>query len=378
MISRDKLIYSIIIGFLLAALTIYLLAGGAGGSAVRYESGRFQTIAGQGVLTQSGLELIAPDSSTGQVMVIVPLDQPINAADYPMVSFKVPGLERASGAGIFWITAADPSRGHPMPLTLDQVRTGLVSLEGSPQWRGQVVRIGLVVQGPWSGQVTFRELGVLPRDVRMEDVAARWFRQWIHWAPWDAGASNFYVGAERSERRVTPVVFVSLWVLLACLVYLAWRGDRPLWVVAALVLGGWSLLDLRWQIDLWQRHGVEEPDAVLVADQRRRETLSQFRATQIAANPDARVFVISGDPIGYAVYRTRYHLGATNTSFGLDRLPSITERRAGDYLIVFGLRDRLEYVRSRGVIESSTESIPVDLIANSPETGGIFRIRAGG
>jgi hypothetical protein len=82
--------------------------------------------------------------------------------------------------------------------------------------------------------------------------------------------------------------------------------------------------------------------------------------------------------MGYAVYRTRYHLGAADTSFGLDRLPSIAERRAGDYLIVFGLRDRLEYVRSRGVIESSTESIPVDLIANSPETGGIFRIRAGG
>jgi len=376
MISRSKLTYSLIGGFILAAVSVYLLASGVGGSVLRFDSTRFQIASGQGLLTQNGFEITAAAPETNQAMVVVSLDQPVEAEDFPNVSFKVPGLDQAVGAGMFWITAVEPTKGHPMPLTMEQVRSGRVSLETAPEWRGKILRIGFVVQGPWSAPVTFRELGVLPREVAFSELAARWARQWTHWTPWDGRAINFYMGAELTERQITPVVFTALWVLWAALIFFAWRGEQLRTTLAVLVLGGWALLDTRWQIDLWQRHGRELDEAVFLEDQRRQMMLSELKARQFDSRPDARIFIISADPTGYAAYRTRYHLAAANTSFGLDRLPSAAERREGDYLIVFGLRDRLEYSRSSGILESSSERISADLIANAPEIGGVFRVRA--
>ena len=376
MISRNKLLYSIIAGFALSWLAMVLIEGGIAGPSARYDSTAFKIVTGQGLLTQSGFEVTAPAES-GQAMVVVELPKPLEAAQIPQLTFKAPGIERAAGAGMFWVTAADPTRGTPMPLTLEQVKTGEVNLEGNPNWRGEILRVGFIVQGPLGAPVVFRELGLVGIDQSLGNLVTRVARQWTHFSGWDGGAVNFYLGAERSERRLTPLVFTTLWVLFTALVYFAWRGERRRWVIAAVVLGGWLLLDLRWQLDLLQRHGQDEPDPALMADQRRQTLLSELKERQFDQRPDSRVFIISADTTSYAVYRTRYHLGATNTSFGLDRLPSAAERRAGDYLIVFGLRDRLEFSRSRGVLESSTESIPVDLITNSPETGGIFRIRSG-
>jgi hypothetical protein len=376
MISRSKLAYSVTAGFLLAWIAAYFLEGGIAGPSARYDSTRFQAVAGTGVLTQSGFEVTSA-APNGQAMVVVELPESIDASDFPQITFKAPGLESAAGAGLFFITAAEPTRGFPIPLTLEQVRAGSVALDSVPNWRGEIIRIGFVVQGPWPQPVVFRELGLVPLERSLGALVTRVSRQWVQWSGWDGGAVNFYIGADRSERRLTPLVFTSLWVLFAALIYLAWRGEQRRLVIVSLILGGWLLLDLRWQVDLWQRHGADEPDPALLADERRRALLTQLKESQLGQRPDARVFIISADTTGYSVYRTRYHLGATQTSFGLDRLPSANERREGDFLIVFGLRDKLEYSRSRGVIESSTEIIPVDLIANSPETGGIFRIRAG-
>ena len=98
MISRNKLLYSIIAGFALSWLAMVLIEGGIAGPSARYDSTAFKIVTGQGLLTQSGFEVTAPAES-GQAMVVVELPKPLEAAQIPQLTFKAPGIERAAGAG---------------------------------------------------------------------------------------------------------------------------------------------------------------------------------------------------------------------------------------------------------------------------------------
>jgi len=374
MISWPKLAVAVTGGLLAALVALFLLSGGLPAEPTRVGAERFQQGAGTGGLSAAGFAVTGVGVNE-QALVFVSLQPPVAAEEYPIIRLSAMGLDKAQGAGVFWVNSDEPTRGHPRPLTLAEVRGGQIDLTGSPAWRSQIIRLGFIVQGPLSAPVVFDSVTLEGRPVSLTTFMSRLVRNWVSLSHWDGGSINFYVGSEKTERVLTPTLTLGLFVLFSAVFYLLLRGPNPLVVAASLVVLAWGLLDLRWQADLWHRHATSMADPALEKDRLRADQLEQLRARWPQEPVGRRIFIVTSEPSGFDAYRTRYHLGALPTSFGLSRLPTATERRPGDVLIVLGLRERLEYSVPKQRLETDQESISAVLIWNSPQTGGIFQIR---
>lgn len=350
---------------------LFLVERNAGVPELRLEGFVFQLLVGQGGMTPSGLELRAPDAS-GRALAALPLSN-LRAERYRALRFDVTGLDLAAGSSLYWVRADQPTVGLSRPLTLEEARRGDVQLDQDPRWRGEILSVGFIVQSPFDSPVLIRSIGFVPNETSFGDVTRRLLDNWTYLSDWDGGSVNFYVGARREERRLTPVVMVSIWLVTALL--LGWvLGAKSMSVVMLLV--AWGLLDVRWQADLWARHLQPTNDSALEADARRAATLQEWRNSWMT-DATSRVFIVSDDPSGYAAYRSRYHLGAVRTSFGMTRLPNLAERRAGDFVLVLGSREPLQLNRRAGLLMSPTETVPIDLLAGTAEAGTLFRVRGG-
>lgn len=347
--------------------------------AVRFEGPSFQLLAGQGASTQFGLQ-IPRMASEGRIIVGLPMGAR-DAADFDSLSFDIRGLENAAGAGLYWTRADNPAVGIPRPLSLDEVRQGRVALTGYPGWEGGLESVGFVVQGPLRGEVLFRFVNLQPAKSTVWDVAKRLAVNWMALGDWDGGSVNFHIGAERTERRLTPVLSVILWVmawLLICRVAQINQVDLPR-LAAVLLAGlllGWAALDLRWQMTLLHRHLAPPADPLVALDERRAIFWAENKP-KLFSDPTRRVFVVTDDPSGYVAHRTRYHLGSVRSSFGMLRLPSEAERRVGDYVLILGSREPVRFDPLVQQLVVGTMSIPAKLIFNVPEAGALVEITDG-
>lgn len=376
MITRYKVLLAVLGGGVLALATLFLLEGGIDGPTIRLDSRQFALVSGQGSATQAGFQLTGAGDNA-QAMVVANLPYPVSAAEYVSLTFKAPGLDQVQGSGVFWITAGNPTQAWPRALALPEVQAGEVQVVDHPQWSGQITRIGFVVQGPLMSPVTFQEVGLIPRSVQFATVLDRLAGHWTTVSEWDGGSINFFLGVERSERRISPSLLMLCWVIYFGLIYLLLRGPNPTLTLTIALLAATFVLDARWQMQLWYRHFNHGDDPVLVKDERRAQKLSEARRQLLdSLAEDQRLFIVSDDPSGYDVYRTRYHLGSVPTSFGLDRLPRSDEWRPGDLMLVLGLNERLDYQRSTRLVITRSASLPATLLSNTPEAGAIFQLRA--
>ncbi len=346
---------------------------------LRFEGPSLMVLEGDAVASQGGLQ-VRGTSPQGRVIVGVGLAG-IDASRLGAVVFDAPGLQTATGAGLYWTARSNPSLGIPRELSLAEVVRGRADLSTDPRWTGNLESLGLIINGPLKGEITIRYLGLVPQRPGLTDVAAQLARNWVSPADWDGGAVNFYIGADRTERRYTRALSVLLWILsFAVLCRLAERlrvAQPPIektLLVALLV--GWALLDLRWQTDLVHRYLAPSNDQLVEVDRRRAALWAQARKP--LEREGTRVFLVSDDPSSFLTHRTRYHLGSVRTSMGMTRLPQRSERRAGDYLLVLGSREPLSYDAARGVLSGGGEAVPARLLFNSPVIGALFEVTGSG
>lgn len=346
---------------------------------VRFEGPAFQLLAGEGAATQFGLQ-ITKLAADGRAMVGLPMAGR-DAENFDSLSFDIRGLEGATGAGLYWTRSDQPGVGIPRPFSLDEVREGRVVLSGSPGWGGQLDSLGFIVQGPLQGEVLFRAINLQPQRASLPEVARRLAKQWGAVGDWDGGSVNFYIGAERTERRLTPALAAMVWIFALLLL---WRvavmnriGMPPL---AAVTIAGflvaWAALDLRWQIDLVQRHFSPSTDSLVATDMARAKFWAENKKKLF--RDGQQIFLVSNDPAGYVANRTRYHLGATRTSFALSSLPPESARKAGDYVLILGSRERVSFDQVRQRLSIGGTEISAKLIFNVPEAGALLQISATG
>jgi hypothetical protein len=385
MLSRRSIALTVsaaVLAVPLAVLILWLWERLSTEPSARFEGVSFQLLSGEGGFGQGGLELrqVGPN---GQGIMGVRIRN-LPAEKFGEISFSMLGLENAQGAGVYWHRKSDPGVSHARALSIDEVRNGRARLDVDPQWVGEIQTFGFIVQGPIKSAVVLRSLGFVPDNAAVSEVFSRLVQNWTSVTDWGGGSVNFYIGAERDERRLTPVAFGLTWLFSGLLIFLilrrmGWVNDDELPVTAVAVAGFlvvWAALDLRWQVDLWQRHFVPTDDALVAADERRAKLWAEVRPRLF--NAQSRVFIVSDDPSGYLAYRTRYHLGATRSSFGMLRLPNVAERRAGDLILILGSREPLQVDRSKNLLFSPSESVPATLVFNSPELGTVFRVLGGG
>jgi hypothetical protein len=268
-------------------------------------------------------------------------------------------------------------------LTLALVRQGRIEMSEDPRWIGEIETIGFIIQGPIRRDITIRSVTLLPRSTGFWDVVARLGQSWATLADWDAGSANFYVGTSAKERLVTPAAFMGLWVLGSWIAYLLLNrytsspqsradGSTTLSVLVVLVAVGWSALDFRWQVDLVSR--LTSPDSSTQADREASRRWAEIRPRIFQG--EHRVFIVSTEPDSYQVVRTRYDLAGVNSSVGLDRLPSVTERRVGDFVILLGDRRAIRFDLTAGEVWFGADAIKAEVVLDDPLLGTLVRIVA--
>jgi len=165
---------------------------------------------------------------------------------------------------------------------------------------------------------------------------------------------------------------------------LSLRARSAHWLngIIMLFLVAWLALDVLWQWHLFGRlretHanyaglGPEArlragPDAALVpALDRLRERL-----------PDApaRILVLSEDPTDYLAGRVRYRLMPHNVLLQGARLPSRTQMRAGDYLLLLGSPDAIRYDEDDGLLRQGQRRIPAALELEIPRLATLYQVQ---
>ena len=382
MLSRRSLVLTVGAALLALPIAVLLLWAWERLStepSARFEGASFQVLAGEGGFAQGGLELRSAGTAGQGVLALRLKDLP--AAKFGSLKFSVIGLDRAAGAGVYWNRKDSPAVSHARPLSLEEVRLGEAQIAGDARWRGDIQTFGLIVQGPLNGEVVLRSLGFVADSATFGEVTGRVLANWRRVGDWEGGSVNFYIGAEREERRLTPVSFSLTWlfatvVLMAISRRLGWERESEWLPMPTLVmfafLVAWAVLDLRWQRDLWHRHFTPTDDSLVLADMERAKFWAEFRPRVLT--DVSRMFIVSDDPSGYLAYRTRYHLGATPTSFGMTRLPSASERRPGDLILVLGSREPLTVDTASKRLVSATDSVPVTMLLTSPVAGTLFKI----
>lgn len=305
---------------------------GWGGDALKLAEGRGNRA--QGRLTVDGL------SAQGKALVSL-TTQAFRAEDYPVIKWSISSLNAKPRAKIefVWQTAESPGGIFVRELAWMGNSASPLHMADDPNWRGQIIGLGLMVQAPLDAPLAIEAVKL----EAFSPLGAVW-REWFGAEPW-LGTSINFVGGEIDRQRFEPLPFVAAALGLAMLGYglLVWRkilapDTLVLW---ALIFIAWFALDMRWQVDLWQKLGLTqqryagkswEEKHLAGLDGQVFELIQQARA-MLPPTP-SRIFLYADEK--YTLGRGVYHLYPHNVLGRalLDGTP--TDFKSGDFIIILG------------------------------------------
>lgn len=319
-------------------------------------------VKGQG---QSGQGRLTIDGLAESGVALASLSPPaFQAEDYAAVKLLVSGKKAGSRAEFLWQTEESRGRIFTRPLEWNGNAVAPLIMEGDPNWRGQVTGIALLVRAPLDASLVVEAVRLEP----FAPLVAVW-REWFGAAPW-VGTSINFVGGDADRRWLAPLPFAAAALGLALLGYGALVRAKlvapdigMLWV---LVFLAWFALDLRWQIDLWQKLGLTqqsyagkswEEKHLAAVDGRLFDLMRQVRA-KLPPNPD-RVFLFADEE--YVRGRGAYHLYPFNVMNGRDLLPA-GQFRSGDFIVILG-KDEVGYDPARSLLTwAPQQKLSADLL----------------
>jgi len=311
-------------------------------------------------------------SLVGNEWVITALD----ATGIAIVSLNT-DLRSGDYRAIAWIGADFPETvdayGHLLPEILGK----------NPNWAGRIGGIALSIRGSLSQPVRIR--GVAAKPMGAVELLRDRSGEWRTFEAWTGTSINTLAGGADVQDLPLPALLAATIVLAALAWYaLAWRrgfvAALPA-AIAALFVAGWLLLDFRWAANLgWQARATAAQYAGKDWRERRLAAedgplfsfIEKVRAKM--SEREARVFMVAD--ADYFRGRGAYHLYPHNVFFEpyLNRMPSPSALRTGDYLVVY---------QRRGVQYNAAENklrwdggAPVSAEALVVEPGAaLFRIR---
>ncbi len=377
--SRKSTNLGLIFVSLVLATVVPLLAGWFYFSRVELEPvpvqlGSLETVSGE-VSRVNGLIVIDEGDEKNQV-VMMALVPRFPTKLYEAVSWKAKGFTEASGGALLWITTQGGNRVFVRRLTLPDVREGRINIGGHPDWSGDVDRVGLLIQGPWQGPVTFESIQIepRPRSPSMEESLALAGRIWSSLEGWQGGSINFLGVTGRGE-RFTPTVTVALWCLFAAGFFWVFSGSLPrqarVGSVAAIFLMGWWVLDARWQLTLLQN--IEDaraaPEQITNVD----ANLALSAVKEVLPGKSERIFVISNDPNAFDALRARYLLAPHRVFVGFRSLSELSMLREGDRILVISTPERLQFDTGNQLLMAGETRLKAELISSNVAYGSLFR-----
>jgi hypothetical protein len=354
------------------------------------DGGRFKLVEGRGRATSRGVD-VRYVGRLGIASVIATVAE-LNSQHYQSVSWDATGLEDARAVRLLWRIGAHPGVTRSRLLTAEELRVGGVDLKGESDWKGNVVDIGFLIQGPLGREIALNRVSLTAEHPLLLASLAELARPWGYAEPWTQRSINFYAGSSPGS-NVMPVATIALWIGLSLAIYRLMGGtivgSPGRTALALLVLAGWLALDLRWQWVLQARldwtlaqyarartdSSLSSQDRILLkAD----EALGRVAAEMRRRLPEqpSRIFILSEDPGGYVPGRLRYLLAPHRGYLHSSHLPSRHEVQASDFFFLVSPLDTIRYDQAQRALKWKRRSLPVDIVYTS-RFGDLFRVRGG-
>jgi hypothetical protein len=340
---------------------------------------------GQGSAHMSSEGLVIEAAGPKGVTVLGVRLAGLPADHFDRLGWRLQGLTFQQQLAVVWISDSEP--GHPRRVAVenDADTDHAVVLADQAGWNGQILWIGLELQGALSSPVVVQGMTIYPSSPGLGWVLERLRSAWTYKEPWSMRSINFRESASSSWSE-SLIGQVGLWLALSVGCFAA-LSTRMAWRyrisgAALLALIGWLALDLNWQWQLmWrlddsrrhysgvpseERLRVKEPNASI-------EKLVDSVRTHVA-DPASRIFLVSADPSGYAPLRVRYRLLPLNVSPGMRHLPSPNQARAGDFVMLVLPPGGIRYDPDQGRLTDGLSVLSAERVLEVPNAASLFRL----
>jgi len=211
-------------------------------------------VRGEGRATDAGLALDA--TAPGDIGLVAASGLVIDGDAYSRITWRF-GVEPPGGVDLAmtWGRRDRPGAVYTQPI--DWTRgDATIDLTRHPDWGGAVHGIGLAVRGRLSAPLVLAGASLRSNawDATLADIVGDWFG--VRRAD-DAGATSM----RNDARHVVPILPVVAGAVALGVAFIVWRNRRrretiDAGAIVAIVLAGWLVLDLRWQVLLGQQHAA--------------------------------------------------------------------------------------------------------------------------
>jgi hypothetical protein len=316
-------------------------------------------------------------------LALVALNANIRASEYPTIAWTATGVAEQSDVRLLWRSDYDASRVNSVPLAMASGRLLPVSLAGNPNWLGHITGLALAIRGPLPQPL--RVSGVVAKPMGAVEIIRDRVHEWLAFESWSGSSINTVTGGADVQELPLPLLLVTALLLAVTLWYVGARRRAGIaalpWVLGALFVIAWTVLDLRWTLNLmrqvdvtaaayagkdWRERHLAAEDGPLFA------FIEKVRA-KLPASP-ARVIVVAD--ADYFRGRGAYHLYPHNVYFDprQNTLPAPSTLRSGDYLVVYQRRG-VQYDASQQRLRwDGGEPVAAELLVSGPGAAA-FRIR---
>jgi hypothetical protein len=311
-------------------------------------------VAVQGTGRKDGQWFVLEAPGAEGVAVLTAKLAPFQASEFPRVDWTIDSAQPAEMVFV-WRTREHPRRNYSK--RLQWLVSGVAPLELSADdgWSGTITGVALLVRS--NLPVPLRVGSVRIVSPSASAAAAEIFRQWGSHIVLRGYSIGFPFDAERAHdlTALIAVAFAEGLALSAYVLLARWRGwPRDRRIVWGIFLGGWLLLDLRWQANLWGEVGERArrfagkttEEKHLAAEDAPLYTLVEKMKTALPSKP-ARIVLYCDN--AFLCARAAFFLYPQNVHRAVHRgvaPPAPDEFHSGDYVLLVYSR-ALGYDRER-------------------------------
>ncbi len=336
----------------------------------------FHFMQGHGQLQQGVLEI---NQRTNDRTIISNRRSPVDAGKYRYLQFDLSPIKLNEGLPLFFWRSADSGQLHTTPLEeniLDHLDLGR-----HQQWRGRISEFGFMFQGNDDQVWHLLDVAFYP-DNQAQSLTSI-LSDWLELEVWSQHSVN-YINGGAANSRWSLGILVASWVALSLLLYwlLARMAGQSLdgKRVAAILLMGWMLLDVRWLYNLLQQAQVtREVYAGKTLDEQYRAGMDadyyayfQRLMTRVLPEDPQFLYVLDNNT---DYYRAKLPwLLAPHNVFNRDQYPRPEYAAKSGYVLVLEAIPGLRFDRSGRVLRWGQNSqLPVEPVDQDP-LGVLYRI----
>jgi len=344
----------------------------------------------QGSGHRDGKSFVLKAPGADDTSVLTAKLSPFQASEFSRIEWTVESAQPADLIFV-WRTRENPRRNYTKRLQWLVNGVAPFELKAEEGWNGTVTGVALLVRSKLPVPLRVGAVRIVSRSAGA--AASELFRQWSEAIVLRGYSATFPFDSERAHdlAPLTAVAFAEGLAMGAYLLLARWRGwRRDRRVVWGIFLGGWLLLDLRWQANLWREVGERgdrfagktTEEKHLAADDAALFVLVEKMKGALSATPARIVLYCDNDLLcaraAFLLYpQNVYRAVQQNRIFGRRgglAPPGPDDLHGGDYVLLIYSK-ALGYDRQRQqAVWSDGRTKPADEILLQPEAL-LLRIR---